>query len=177
MMEPAKGLYRFDDFELDVQSLRFTASGENCPLEPKSFRLLQFLIENPGRTVSKEEIVAAVWTGIFVSDNSVTRAVTQIRKALHDDAKEPRYIATVPTVGYRFIGEFKKERNPPAVADTFAAPIRRRRWRTRPSHNRQARHSPDFVSINEEQAVSCGVSHRIVHGITKQRAVVLRNFL
>src|ERR1700722_7290262 len=112
MMEPGKGCYRFDDFELDVQNLRLTAGGENCPLEPKSFRLLQFLIENRGRTVSKDEIVAAVWAGTFVSDNSVTRAVTQIRKALHDDAKEPKYIETVPTVGYRFVGKCLEAENP-----------------------------------------------------------------
>ncbi len=76
-------------------------------MEPKSFRLLQLLIENRDRTLLKDEIVAAVWAGTFVTDNSITRAITQIRKALHDDAKEPRYIETVPTVGYRFIGDVK----------------------------------------------------------------------
>jgi Tol biopolymer transport system component/DNA-binding winged helix-turn-helix (wHTH) protein len=71
--------------------------------------LLQFLVENQGKTVTKDEIVAAVWPGTFVSDNSVTRAVTQIRKALHDDAKEPKYIETVHTIGYRFIAEAKPD--------------------------------------------------------------------
>src|ERR1700722_7964148 len=96
--------YRFDVFKLDVQNLRLTVGTEVCPLEPKPFQLLQFLIENNGRAVTKDQIVAAVWPGTFVSDNSVTRAVTQIRKALRDDAKEPKYIETVPTIGYRFIG-------------------------------------------------------------------------
>jgi Tol biopolymer transport system component/DNA-binding winged helix-turn-helix (wHTH) protein len=97
--------YRFGDFELNVQSLRLRAASKIRPLEPKSFRLLQFLIENRGRAVSKEEIVAAVWPNTFVSDNSVTRAVTQIRKSLNDDAKEPKYIETIPTVGYQFIAD------------------------------------------------------------------------
>jgi DNA-binding winged helix-turn-helix (wHTH) protein len=92
MMEPGNARYRFDDFELDVSNRQLTAAGQNCRLEPKSFRLLQVLIENRDRTVPKEEIVAAVWPDTFVSDNSITRAVTQIRKALHDDAKEPKYV-------------------------------------------------------------------------------------
>ena len=96
--------YRFDDVSLDVQNLQLTVHGEIRPLEPKSFRLLEFLIKNRGRVVPKEEILAAVWPDTFVTDNALTRAVGQIRKALDDDAKEPRYIETVPTIGYRFIG-------------------------------------------------------------------------
>jgi Tol biopolymer transport system component/DNA-binding winged helix-turn-helix (wHTH) protein len=78
-------------------------------LEPKSFRLLQFLIENRRRVVPKAEIVSSVWEGAFVSDNAITRAVAQIRKALGDDAKEPRFIETIPTVGYRFLPEVETE--------------------------------------------------------------------
>jgi Tol biopolymer transport system component/DNA-binding winged helix-turn-helix (wHTH) protein len=124
-------VYRFGDFELDVQKLRLAVGGENCPLEPKSFRLLQFLIENRERTVPKEEIVAAVWPNTFVSDNSITRAITQIRKALHDDAKVPKYIETIPTVGYRFIGECKEAQIPPEPPEESAGPgqIHRYQWR------------------------------------------------
>jgi DNA-binding response OmpR family regulator len=54
MMEPGNARYRFDDFELDVSNRQLTAAGQNCRLEPKSFRLLQVLIENRDRTVPKE---------------------------------------------------------------------------------------------------------------------------
>jgi len=97
--------FRFDEIEVDVQNLRVTVGSQIRPLEPKSFRLLVFLIENRGRVVPKDEIMAAVWPGSFVSDNSLTRAVTQVRQALGDESKAPRYIETVPTVGYRFIGD------------------------------------------------------------------------
>ncbi|MGP8243318.1 MAG: winged helix-turn-helix domain-containing protein [Bryobacteraceae bacterium] len=99
-----KGPYRFDKFVLDPLNLRLTANGENRTPEPKSFRLLQFLIENRDRVVSKDEIFQAVWPDVTVTDNALTRAVAQVRKALDDDPKEPRYIETVPTVGYRFLG-------------------------------------------------------------------------
>jgi DNA-binding winged helix-turn-helix (wHTH) protein len=85
IMKPAGGRYRFDAFELDAQKVRLTVGGEPCLLEPKSFRLLLFLIENRGRTVPKEEIIAAVWADTFVSDNALTRAIAQIRKALDGD--------------------------------------------------------------------------------------------
>jgi len=103
MMGLPKGPYRFDQFVLDPLNLRLTANAENRTLEPKSFRLLQFLIENRDRAVSKDEIFQAIWPDVTVTDNALTRAVAQVRKALDDDPREPRYIETVPTVGYRFL--------------------------------------------------------------------------
>jgi Tol biopolymer transport system component/DNA-binding winged helix-turn-helix (wHTH) protein len=109
-------LYRFDRFILDPQNMRLTADGENRALEPKSFRLLQFLIENRHRVVPKDEILSVVWEGVAVSDNALTRAIAQVRKALDDDPKQPRYIETVPTVGYRFAGQLIEQAEPlPAI--------------------------------------------------------------
>jgi DNA-binding winged helix-turn-helix (wHTH) protein len=105
MMDSTQGPYRFDRFVLDPLNLRLTADGENIALEPKSFRLLQFLIENRRRVVSKDEIMRVVWEDVAVTDNALTRAVTLIRKALGDDPKQPRFIETVPTVGYRFAAQ------------------------------------------------------------------------
>ena len=105
MREAISRKYKFDDVEIDVQNLRVTVNSEVRPLEPKSFRLLQFLVENPERALSKDEIMGVVWPGTFVSDHSLTRAITQIRKALEDDPKAPRFIETLPTIGYRFIAK------------------------------------------------------------------------
>jgi len=121
--------YRFENVEIDVQNLRVTVGSEVRPLEPKSFRLLLFLIENPGRALPKDEIMAVVWPDAFVSDNSLARAITQIRKALDDDPKAPRYVETVPTVGYRFVGNCEEMQSPPeafAVSTPAATPGRAR---------------------------------------------------
>ena len=115
--------YRFDHVLIDIQNLRLTVGAEIRPLEPKAFRLLQFLVENPGRVVTKEEILKAVWAGTFVTDNALTRAITQIRKALNDDPRQPKYIETVPTVGYRFLSQRSLE--PPTAPPRAAAG----RWR------------------------------------------------
>lgn len=95
--------WRFDAVTVDRATFRVLVDGTPQALEPKSFRLLQFLIEHRDRVVSKEEIFQAVWAGAFVTDNALTRVVAQIRKAIGDDPKQPRYIETIPTIGYRFI--------------------------------------------------------------------------
>jgi DNA-binding winged helix-turn-helix (wHTH) protein/Tol biopolymer transport system component len=105
-----KVVWRFEDVVMDRAAFRLTVHGVPRDLEPKSFRLLEFLVENRERAVSKEEIVKAVWSGTAVSDNSLTRAVAQIRKALGDDRRQPRYIETVPTIGYRFVARVEESR-------------------------------------------------------------------
>ena len=136
------GSYRFADVEIDFQNLRLTVGSEIRALEPKSFRLLLFLVRNRGRAIPKDEILTAVWADTFVSDNSLAKAVAQVRKALDDDPKAPRFIETVPSVGYRFVAEVTEDigqvavpaepmPGPPAAPSAVAlptAPRPRRFW-------------------------------------------------
>ena len=97
--------YRFDDIVLDPAAFSVEKSGRVLNLEPKSIRLLLYLVQNRSRVIGKEELLHAVWEDVAVTDNALTRVVAQLRKALGDDAKVARYIETVPTIGYRFIAE------------------------------------------------------------------------
>ena len=108
MMATKVRCYEFGDFAIDLAQMRLTRRGTPRPIEPKSFKVLCFLLQHRGRVVSKEEILAAVSQDAFVTDNALTRTIAQIRKALDDDAKAPRFVETVPTVGYRFIGEVRE---------------------------------------------------------------------
>jgi DNA-binding winged helix-turn-helix (wHTH) protein len=98
-------VFRFGDIKVSEREFLLIKAGEAVAVEPKAFRVLLFLLRNPGRLVSKDEIVSAVWNDCSVSDNSLTRSITTLRRLLGDDTREPRYIATVPTVGYRFLCE------------------------------------------------------------------------
>jgi len=100
-------VFNFADIEVREREFLLIKGGERLPIEPTAFRVLLFLLRNPGRIVSKEEIVGSVWNDIAVSDNSLTRAIAQLRRVLDDDPHEPRYILTVPTLGYRFLSEVK----------------------------------------------------------------------
>ena len=96
-------VFRFGEFEVREQEFLLIKGGDSVAVEPKAFRVLLFLLQNPGRVIRKDEILAAVWDDTAVSDNSLTRSIATLRRLLGDDSREPRYIVTVPTVGYRFL--------------------------------------------------------------------------
>lgn len=72
-------------------------------IEPRLMDLLLRLAREPGSVVSREAILADVWTGLVVDDDALARAVSRLRRALGDDAKSPRYVETIPKRGYRLI--------------------------------------------------------------------------
>lgn len=78
---------------------------EQLLLEPKASALLNYLCQNAQRDISRDELMKHVWHGQIVSDNAVNRVIVQLRKALGDEGKPRKFIATVPKVGYRFIGQ------------------------------------------------------------------------
>lgn len=100
-------LYRFDDVTVDGENFRVQKDGQNVALTPRAFDVLIFLLQNGGRVVEKQELFDCVWKDTFVSDNALTKIIKEIRRALVDDANQPRYIETVPKRGYRFIAEIK----------------------------------------------------------------------
>ena len=73
-------------------------------LTPKSLALLCFLAERAGQVVTKDELFAAVWPGTAVGDDALVTCIQELRKALRDDARRPRYIETLHRRGYRFLG-------------------------------------------------------------------------
>jgi DNA-binding winged helix-turn-helix (wHTH) protein len=105
-MTEQKGLiFRFGEFEVREGEFCLIRREETIPVEPKAFRVLLYLLRNPHRLVTKDELLDAVWQETSVSENSLTRAVALLRRLLGDDTREPRFIATVPTVGYRLLCE------------------------------------------------------------------------
>ncbi|HVF30272.1 MAG TPA: winged helix-turn-helix domain-containing protein [Pyrinomonadaceae bacterium] len=98
-------VYRFGNFTLDVANRQLTREEIPIPLTPKVFETLQVLIEHAGQLVPKEELMRSVWQDRFVEESNLTFNIKMLRKALGDDAGQPRYIETVPRHGYRFIAE------------------------------------------------------------------------
>ena len=93
-------------------SIRFDPSNQTLhtqhgivQLPPKAFGILTYLCQRPQQLVTKEELLTAVWPGVFVTDAVLKVTIGELRKALADDAKDPRFIETVHRRGYRFIGE------------------------------------------------------------------------
>src|SRR5438105_4756005 len=99
--------YQFDNVEVRPAAFAVLRDGQALSLEPKAVRVLLYLIEHRDRAVTKEELIEAVWADIAVTDNALTRIVAQLRRELGDDARQARYIQTLPTLGYRFIADLR----------------------------------------------------------------------
>src|SRR5258708_9967252 len=109
MIEHKAFVFTFADVEVREREFCIVRAGEVLPVEPKAFRVLVFLLRNPHRLITKDELLDAVWNDCAVSENSLTRSIAHLRRLLGDDTREPRYTATVPTVGYRFLCDVKAE--------------------------------------------------------------------
>jgi DNA-binding winged helix-turn-helix (wHTH) protein len=96
---------RFDHFHLDPQNARLWRGKRLITLTPKAFAVLCHLVAHAGQLVTKDALLTAVWPEVYVSEGVLSECVREIRQALGDDAKNPRYIETVHRRGYRFIGK------------------------------------------------------------------------
>ena len=102
---PNTNVLRIGDWTVNSNSDQISQGGETARLEIRSLRLLLYLAEHAGEVVSIEELLNKVWAGVTVSPDSVYQAVTTLRRALGDDPKRPKYIATVPRLGYRMVAK------------------------------------------------------------------------
>src|SRR5580700_11337331 len=104
-LNPPARLIRFDNFEIDAANRELRNHGRRVRLQPKQFALLVMLAERAGQTISREEIRERIWdANTFVDfERSINFAVNQIRAALGDSADKPRFIETIPRLGYRFL--------------------------------------------------------------------------
>ncbi|UHQ19397.1 AAA family ATPase [Lysobacter sp. KIS68-7] len=95
---------RFGEFELDQGNARLLRAGSPVALAPTPFELLCALARQPGAMLTKHALLDVVWGHRFVSDSVLKGAISDIRNALEDDPRQPRFIETVPRRGYRFVG-------------------------------------------------------------------------
>jgi len=96
---------RFGEFVLDTDSRQLLRHGAEVHLQPKTFELLALLVGARPKALSKQAIRGQLWADVVVGDASLTVAVAELRAALGDDAKEPRYVRTVYGFGYAFADE------------------------------------------------------------------------
>ena len=89
--------------QVNLSARELTRDGATVELTPKEFGLLEFFLHHPGRALTRDQILNAVWgLDAFVTDRSVDRAVTLLRQKIEDNPHRPRFIRTVQKIGYRF---------------------------------------------------------------------------
>jgi len=105
-------MLRFNHYVVDVaRGCLRTTDHQEIDLRPKSFEVLRYLVASGGRLVTKEELLEALWPGVVVSDESLVQCVSDVRRAIGDQAQA--VIKTVPRRGYRFIAEVSSDHAEP----------------------------------------------------------------
>jgi DNA-binding response OmpR family regulator len=100
---PTQALCSFGDCEVDLQARLIRRAGRPVSLTAKEFKLLAFFLEKPGRALSRDTILNAVWgNSVFVTPRSIDRCVTTLRAKVEPDPRKPTYIHTLRDIGYRF---------------------------------------------------------------------------
>lgn len=106
----------FGDCVLDLERRQLVRAGRDVHLTPKAFDLLALLVSERPRAVAKAQIHDRLWPGTFVSESNLTTVMTELRTALGDPARRPRYVKTVHRFGYAFCGSADEiAGRPPAV--------------------------------------------------------------
>ena len=90
-------------WQIDPRLNSISSNGSTVRLEPKVMQVLVCLASQPGEPFSKEVILKTVWPDTFVSDDVLTRSVSELRRVFEDDAREPQFIETIPKRGYRLV--------------------------------------------------------------------------
>lgn len=96
-------VFEFGDCRLDVTSRVFTRGGEEVKLSPKEFGLMEHFLKRPGRALTRDDILNAVWGyDSFVTSRSIDRFVNTLRHKIEPDPSNPTYIKTIREIGYKF---------------------------------------------------------------------------
>src|ERR1700746_364255 len=134
-------LYFFEDFVLDPDRRALRRGNALIEVQPQVFDLLQCLIANRDRVVSKDDIIQAVWGGRIVSESALTSRINATRTAVGDNGDGQRLIRTLPRKGIRFVGVVRESAMVANDATAYAAeppePAATRHIKTAPAERRQ----------------------------------------
>jgi DNA-binding winged helix-turn-helix (wHTH) protein len=116
--------YLFEDYAFDTDRRELHRGADVVTIAPQVFDLLDYLIRNRERVVSKDDLINAVWDGRIVSDAALTTRLNVARNAIGDSGEQQRLIKTLPRKGFRFVGTVREAQEPagPATADPPGEP-------------------------------------------------------
>src|ERR1700757_3006154 len=109
----AQKMKYFQSFWLDAANHCLWRDEVRVPIAPKTYDVLRYLVENPGRLVTQEELLEKLWADTYINPEGIRRYILELRKILGDRLDKPEFIETVPKRGYRFIARVIDASDPP----------------------------------------------------------------
>ena len=119
-MAQAARCYRLQDIEIHVEESCVRRQGIEHSLRPQTFDLLLYLLQNPERILAREELTEAIWGATAITDNALDQCITEIRRVLGDNPRDPRFLKTLPRKGYRWLVRPEIEFREPAIEHELA---------------------------------------------------------
>lgn len=156
--------YRFGEFTLEADEHRLLRNSDEVLLRPKAFETLLCLVQRHGHTVAKSELLDSVWPGTFVSEAVLTHCIAEVRQALQDDPKTPRFLKTLPKVGYAFVASVEDAdagRNPRPALEGLP--------RTPPASAIAVLPFANLSADPGNEYFCDGLSEELINGLTKVR--------
>ncbi len=115
---------RFGTFEVNLQSRELRKHGMRIRLEEKPFQILEMLLDRAGHVVTRSMLRERLWPDTHVGyEHGLNTAVNKLRDLLGDSARSPRFVETLPRLGYRFIAPVVKPGKVAATDGAFASPV------------------------------------------------------
>jgi TolB-like protein/tetratricopeptide (TPR) repeat protein len=173
----------FGDCEIDLERRELRRAKHAIHVEPQVFDLLAYLVQNRGRVVSKDDLIASVWGGRIVSESTLTSRVNAARKAVGDSGRNQKLIRTIPRRGLRFVGDVHMQvddAQPAPPGDPAPAEIHEPSRPALPLPDRPAIAVLPFINMSgdpEQEYFSDGISEDIITALSKLRwfFVIARN--
>ena len=154
--ERGKSSYEFGHFRLDAARRLLLKEGAPVPLLPRSFDTLLVLVRSGGDLVDKDTLLSSVWRNEFVEENSLAKAISDIRKTLGEGPKDGRYIVTVPGRGYRFAAAVRAIDTPTQTLSVAVLPL------------------CNLTPHNDDEQLAVGLADAIITRLSRLRTIIVR---
>lgn len=114
--------FRVGDWQVHPEFNELRNAAGSVRLQPRLIQVLRLLALSPGRTLTRDALIEGAWARRMVNDEVLSRTIADLRQALGDDARQPRYLETIPKLGYRLIAEVEWLTDAPAAVARVPAP-------------------------------------------------------
>src|SRR6202035_4901479 len=103
MSMKTEGVFQFGEFQIDAKAHTLRREEEIVALNYRAFDVLLYFVQNPGRVLTRDELLKNVWADTFVDENSLAQSISALRRALEEKPGDNSYIVTLPGWGYQFV--------------------------------------------------------------------------